>query len=175
MFYSEFRRQARLYGWPRRTEKAFAKRLYEMGYDKRPRYVMMPLPELARVLCVSREVVARWPKKGLRVGYRNPANGASYVSLKELKKFAKASPHRFAGLEYKNLFVLLGDEELCQHIVDTYPIRNGVSRRVLCITTNKVYDSAADAARQLKVVRQAITRACRENSTCLGRKFKYLN
>ena len=174
-FYAEFKRQAGMYGWPPRTEKAFAKRLYEMGYDKQPRYVMIQLPELARMLGVSREVTARWAKKDLPVGYRNPANGYSYVSIKEVRKFARRNPHKFAGIKYRNLFAVLGDEEFCQHIVDTYPIRPGLSRPVLCITTNKVYKSASDAAKQLNVVRQAITKACRENATCLGYRFKYID
>lgn len=174
-FYAEFKRRQTMNGWPPRTERAFARHVYAMGFDKQPRFVMVQVTQLARLLGISREVPTRWVKQGLAVGYRNPSNGYTYISFKEVRRFAQIYPHKFAGIKYKNLLTVLDDEEFCRHIVDTYPKRSGCKRPVLCITTGKKYESATQAAKQFNVVRQAITRACRLNATCCGYRFKYID
>lgn len=174
-FYGDFKRCQKQEGWPPRTERAFSKRVYQLGFNKQPRFVMVQVTELARLLDISREVPTRWIKQGLPIGYRNPSNGYTYVSFREVRRFARLHPHKFAGIKYRNLLTVLDDEEFCRYIVKTYPIRPGLKRRVLCITTGKTYDSATDAAKAFHVVRQAINQACRNNGTCCGYRFKYIS
>jgi DNA-binding transcriptional MerR regulator len=174
-FYGDFKRCAGMKGWPPRTSRAFRKRVNDLGFNSEPRFVMLRISELARMLGVSREVTKRWTEEGLPVGYRNPQNGHRFVSLKEVRRFARAKPHKFAGIKYKDLLTVLDDEQLAKDILERFPKRNGVSKRVLCITTGRTYDSASAAAKHYCVVRQSITRACRAGGTCIGHRFKYID
>lgn len=174
-FYGDFKRRAGQEGWPPRTARAFRKHINELGFNCKPRYRMICIAELARMLGVSREVIKRWTEEGLPVGYRNPHNGHCFVSLKEVRSFARLKPHKFAGLKYKDLLTVLDDENFAQDICAKYPKRKGMKKPVLCVTTGRRFESAASAAKHYCVVRQAITKACRSGKTCLGRNFKYLD
>ena len=51
---------------------------------------------------------------------------------------------------------------------------NGKKRKVVCIETNKIYDSLADAGRDFNVDKNSIWRCCQENfKTTKGYHFKY--
>ena len=173
-FFAEFKRQGTMNGWRRRTGNALARRLYRLGYTKQAEYNLINLCEVARTLGVSRMIPASWVAKGLvPIGYKNPLNGHTYISVEKVHELAQERPDCFAGISYERLYVLFGDQELCESIARDFPVKRGMPRKVFCVTTGKTFGSATEAAKEIFVTRQAITKACRDGSKCLGREYKF--
>lgn len=177
LFLKSYSKFATENGFPKRSKSAFSQRVNKLGYNLEPLTVMIGTKRLAELLDIPRGTVDDWPRQGLKISCRLK-DGTRYYDLKEIKNFAKARPQNFGGLKYKNLYRVLGDERLCRQIVLNYPRRHrGISspRRVLCITTNRVYGSLAEAGRANFVSKTAVYKSCKHGSEYVGLKFQYFD
>ena len=175
LFYEVFKRHATISGWPPRTFNGFCQHLAKLGYTAEPMTTMMSCSRLAKVIGVSPYTVSNWPHQGLKIRYRTK-DGTRYFNVNDVRKFAKARPQNFGGLKYEGLYALFGDEELCRHILLNYPKRHRIiaqPRRVLCVTTNKVYKSLADAAKDTYLHKTSVYKSCKFNQEFAGLRFRY--
>lgn len=175
LFYEVFKRHATINNWPSRTFSGFCQCLARLGYSAEPKTTMMSCSRLAKIIGISPNTVSNWPDQGLKVRYRMK-DGTRYFRISDIYKFAKMRPQNFGGLKYENLYALLGDEKLCRHILLTYPKRHRViaqPRRVLCVTSNKVYRSLADAAKDTFLDKTTVYKSCKFNQEFAGLRFRY--
>jgi len=177
LFYSMFKSHCTKNNWPTRTFFAFEQRVLRLGYSKKSLHSMITPSRLAGLLGISSNCIDDWPRQGLRISYVGK-NRARYFTIDEVKRFAKERPQNFGGIPYQNLFVVFGDEELCSYIRANYPKRNTClkpRRRVLCVTTNKIYNSLTAASKDTFLHKASIYKSCRFNRETCGLQFQYLD
>lgn len=164
-------------GFPMRSRTAFSQRVNRLGYKLEPLTFMIGTKRLAELLKIPRGTVDDWPRQGLKVSCRLK-DGTRYYNLKEVRNFAIARPQNFGGLKYEDLYRVLGDVDLCREIVLKYPRRHtGIAkpRRVLCVTTNKIYGSLAEAGKANFLSRTVIYKSCKFGKQYAGLRFQYFD
>lgn len=115
-------------------------------------------------------------KKGLSHKVLCLETGKEYISLRKASEDTKISRYTIArcckGLQKSTKgfhFEYVNSEEVKS-------TSNGKSRKVICVETNKVYNSLADAGRDFGVDKGNIWQACQSDLTTVqGYHFKYYN
>ncbi len=77
--------------------------------------------------------------------------------------------------------VLFGDnqkwcfeKEQLQVVIPISEVRDKLSRHVMCVETEKIFDSARKAGRSIGVTPQAVRTACRTGGRLKGKHWKYV-
>ena len=172
LLYERFRRFNSEKNLPKRTYQAFRLKMFRLGLSEYATTDYLCIQELANVTGRSRNAVAQWVKKGLKIVHATPRY--KYTSYAEVYEFAKNNPKYFGGIPQARLQRVLGDEELARKIIRNYPRRAGnfVEKPVICIEKGVVYKSLKEAAERNFISYDALRKAIRENRKCSGFTFR---
>lgn len=127
---------------------------------------------ICRLLGVSFDMTTRWSDRYGIPCFRD-GRRRRYFRRSELRRVAKESPERFAGISADRLFLLLEDRDLADSIAAAYPRRPMQCRPVRAIETGWLYPSVRVAASRVGVVRGSIQRAIRTGGTAAGYHWTY--
>lgn len=170
---------ARMNGYKDRTLVSIDKKIRSLGYSTRSEISYYSFNKVAQVLKVPRNTVAGWKKLTVDPLETYQHDGKkfafNYVTKKELLKFAKRRPECLGGVDQVGLGLLLEDADLAREILRKYPKRpkrQFKEKRVRCIETGKIYSSLGEAARDMHVVRQGISRAIKVGHRANGYHFE---
>ena len=175
VFYRDFKKATNKSGKSGRSFDAFKSKVNELGYTLTPVYNYIKLSDVAKKLDISKERVWYWVKRGLRVQYRCKAK-YRYVTLGAIKTFAKTKPHFFWGIPHYKLYALIGDVDLAEHIAMKYtkrPYCIAKPRRIICLETNKIYDSLKKAADANFLQITSIYKSAKLKKPTCGLNFRY--
>jgi hypothetical protein len=171
----------RMRGRPDRTTNSIDKKIRSLGYSTRAEIVYYSFSKVARILKVPRNTVAGWKKLTVDPLETYQHNGKkfafNYVTKKELLKFAQKRPECFGGVDQIGLGLLLEDADLAREILRQHPKRPKpayASKRVRCVETGKIYASLGEAARDVYVARQGISKAIRNGHRANGYHFEQI-
>lgn len=174
-----FNMWARMRKIPERTAGSIDKRIRKLGYSTRPEIEYYSFSKVAQILKVPRNTVAGWKKLTVDPLETYQHDGKkfafNYVTKKELLRFAKKRPECFGGVDQVGLGLLLEDADLAREILRQYPKRpkrKFAEKRVRCIETGRIYGSLGEAARDVFVSRQGISRAIRVGHRANGYHFE---
>ena len=163
-------------GNPKRTQKSISIKLFELGFSLQTKHQVYTTGAIARHLGLSSNTVRGWLRMGLE-SYKqtNNINSPFFITTRSLRRFARKKPHFFGGIPHIDLFLLLEDEQLVEHIVKTYPKRNSCitpPQPVRCIETGVIYNSYVEAAKAIYVSNYAIYQAIKFNRPVIGLHFE---
>lgn len=166
-------------GNPKRTQASIFIKLGELGFSMRTKHQVYTTGGVARMIGISPDTVRHWLKMGLE-SYKQTTNRNSpyFITTRSLRRFAKQHPECFGGIPHVDLFLLLEDEQLVEHIVKTYPKRNRVitpPQPVRCIETGVVYNSYIEAANAIFVTRCAIYKSVKYKRPIANLHFEKVN
>lgn len=173
-----FQRRARREGWPARSEKAIALRLYRSGLRGRPRAGGCTTTYgAAELLGLSGVRVAAWLRNPEieRILAPRTVRRIRYIERAAWRRLARERPDVFGGIPSDQLFQLLEDRELSDAVAAAHPIGRA-DWRIRCIETGKVWSSCKAAGAELCVAHDTISRAMREGRpvAVLGLRFEAL-
>lgn len=97
-----------------------------------------------------------------------------YISISDLRKFARQYPYEFGGVDSTELFFLIEDQELVDQIKENYPQRIKLAgpMRVRCIETGQVFPSQAQAAKHFHLYRSSLYKAIKYKKAVAGYHFE---
>lgn len=174
-----FNMWARMHGYKDRTLTSIDKKIRKLGYSTRAEIQYYSFAKVAEVLKVTRNTVAGWKKLSVDPLQTYQHDGKkfafNYVTKKELLRFAKKRPECLGGVDQVGLGLLLEDADLAREILRQYPKRpkpTYAPRRVRCIETGRIYASLGEAARDVHVVRQGISKAIKNGHKANGYHFE---
>ena len=169
----------RMRGRPDRTTISIDKKIRKLGYSTRAEIMYYSFSKVAQILKLPRNTVAGWKKLTVDPLETYQHDGKkfafNYVTQKELLRFAKKRPECFGGVDQVGLGLLLEDADLAREILRQYPRRpkrKFAEKRVRCVETGKIYASLGEAARDVYVARQGISRAIRKGHKANGYHFE---
>ena len=172
---------ARTHGYKDRTFGSIDKKIRKLGYSTRAEIMYYSFSKVAEVLKLPRNTVAGWKKLTVDPLETYQHDGKkfafNYVTKKELLKFAKKRPECFGGVDQVGLGLLLEDADLAREILRQYPKRperQYKEKRVRCIETGKIYASLGEAARDVYVARQGVSRSIRKGHKANGYHFEQI-
>lgn len=164
---------------PKRSRNSIEMKLQVLGLSKVSIHQYYSRSHIGRSLGIPAATVISWSKYGLETITPHPKSQEKFVTDKGIIKFAKENPRRFGGIPYEKLFLVLGDHELCKFITQNYPKRPAATfpaRRVICITTGKVYPSVRRAADENFVSVSSVYKSCKfHRKTCVNLEFRYFD
>lgn len=163
---------------PKRSRNSIEMKLQVLGLSKQSIHQYYTRSHLARSLGIPAGTVISWTKYGLDVVNPHPSCKEGYVTDKSIIQYARKYPQKFGGIPYTNLFLVLGDHELCKYITKTYPNRppqTFMPRRVICIQTGKVYPSVRRAAAENFLCVSSVYKSCKLGKTRGGLDFRYFD
>lgn len=163
---------------PKRSRNSIENKLQVLGLSKVSIHQYYSRTHLAKSLGIPAGTVISWAKYGLEVVTPHPNSKEQFVTDESIVKYAKQYPRKFGGIPYSKLFLVLGDHELCKFITDNYPNRppqTFAPRRVICITTGKVYPSVRRAAHENFLCISSVYKSCRLHKKRGGLDFRYFD
>lgn len=175
LFYRLFKSTTQKKGDPHRSFDAFKSKVNELGYDMTPIYNYIKLSDVAKKLGISKERVWYWTKKGLQVQYKCKSK-YRYVTLGAVRTFAKKNPKYFWGIPHHKLYALIGDADLSEYIALKYtkpPYCIAKPRRIICLETNKIYESLRKAADDNHLQITSIYKSAKLKKPTVGLNFRY--
>lgn len=172
---------ARTHGYKDRTLQSIDKKIRKFGYSTKPEISYYSFNKVAQILKIPRNTVAGWKKLTVDPLETYQHDGKkfafNYVTKKELLKFAKRRPECLGGVDQVGLGLLLEDADLAREILRQYPRRperQYKEKRVRCIETGKIYGSIGEAARDVYVARQGVSRAIHAGHKANGYRFEQI-
>lgn len=172
---------ARMHGYKDRTLQSIDKKIRSLGYTTKPEIMFYSFNRVAQILKVPRNTVAGWKKltvNPLRTYQHDGKKFAfNYVTKKELLRFAKQRPECLGGVDQVGLGLLLEDADLAREILRQYPKRperQFKQKRVRCVETGRIYGSIGEAARDVHVVRQGVSKAIKDGHRANGFHFELI-
>lgn len=170
---------ARMRGYESRTLRGIDKKIRRLGYSTKAEITYYSFSKIAKILKIPRNTVAGWKKLTVNPLETYQHDGKrfafNYVTTKELLKFAKRRPECLGGVDQIGLGLLLEDADLAREILRQYPKRfkpQFAQKRVRCIETGKIYGSIGEAARDMHVVRQGVSKAITDGYRANGFHFE---
>jgi hypothetical protein len=171
-------KRAAEHGWPVRTPKAIAVRLYKLGHQCSGRNgEWVTTGVVAEILNCKNSRVNKWIHQHgvkrilepLRVG------NVWYVKRSAWRRLAHEMPHILGGYSVDQLYALLEDRELAEQVASEHPLRSS-DYRVRCIETGRVWPSQTAAASELHVSHATISNAIVQGRSVpvLGLTFELL-
>ena len=175
LFYRHFKSTTQKKGDPHRSFDSFKAKVNELGYDMTPIYNYIKLSDVAKKLGIRKERVWYWVKRGLQVQFKCKSK-YRYVTLGAVKTFAKKNPKYFWGIPQHKLYALIGDADLSEYIALKYtkpPYCIAKPRRVICLETNKIYESLKKAADDNYMQSTSVYKSARLKRPTCGLNFRY--
>lgn len=170
---------ARTHGYKDRTAQSIDKKIRSLGYSTKAEIVYYSFSKVAQILKVPRNTVAGWKKLTVDPLETYQHDGKkfafNYVTKKELLKFAQKRPECLGGVDQVGLGLLLEDADLAREILRKHPRRperQYKQKRVRCVETGKIYASLGEAARDVYVTRQGVSRAIKDGHRANGYHFE---
>jgi hypothetical protein len=160
-----YHRWAADHGHPQRTDKALALYVQEQGGTIYAMGEWVTAGACCTAWHIKTGTMGRWLKRHrdiLRPVQPTGALGRFYIRRANLRAFARQLPHLLGGIAAADLFLILEDQELSDHIATAFPRRplSPVQKRpVRCIDTGVIYPSVRDAARAIPCSISAISQA----------------
>jgi hypothetical protein len=175
LFYAQFCREQKIYGWPPRTRLAFKSKLHELRISTKGIYVVVNKSTLASMLGLDVRSVSKMIRDGLKISHRCPKTGTIHIAFREVRRFAAQNPERFGGLDYYKLLSVLDDDEFCREILEKYPKRYRTTKpkRVLCLTTSRCFKSISQAAKGSFISERSVKRSILQKRPVHGLTFKF--
>lgn len=159
--------------FPYRTEKALLRRVHVYGYSAKAVGEWLDPPAIGQLLGIGGNQVRRWIVQGWIRGHQEGVKW--YISRKDLRDLAKRRPDLFQDRPETNLMQLLCDSALAKQLSKSSGrLRLGKGQKIRCLETGRTYNSMADAAEKIFVVRQTLSKAMREGRPCAGYSWKFV-
>lgn len=175
-----FQREARLRGWPERTENAMGCQAKKLGFSCRADAGTWTTTYGAgRLLGCDPRRIDAWFDEPSLVAILEPKQlkpgGARFICRAAWRRLARERPDVLGGLTADGLFLLLEDRELADAVASRYRLRRN-DYRVRCIETGRVYASCDAVAQSHHVSRSAVSLAIRRGRqvTSIGLSFEAL-
>lgn len=159
-------------GFATRTSKAVTWAACRRGMRDKATGDWVHTGYICRLLGVSFDTPHRWSDRYGIPCFRD-GRRRRYFRRSELRRVAKESPERFAGISADRLFLLLEDRDLADSVAAAYPRRPMQCRPVRCVETGWWYPSIRAAADRMGVDRCAISLAIRRGYRCSGYHWTY--
>lgn len=157
------------HGYPSRTRRALLYRAQRLKLSARAVGTWLTAQVIADTLEIPVSTVHSWQRQPDFPQKRvDPRVSISYIHRPALRAWAAKHPHRFGGLPRGPLVMLLEDEKLVDSILERFPLRPRANA-VRCVETGRTWPSAAAAARDLHVTRNAVDHALRQQRPVAGR------
>ncbi len=165
-------------GFTKRTTFSVWSKMKDLGLSLNSKYCVYTTTTVAETLGISVNTVRSWfrPNKENSLQFykqRQSRCSTKYVTSKSLRDFARVNPQYFGGVDFVDLYILLGDIKLVEYITENFPHRK--RSRVRCVETGQIFNSQKEAAKAFFVSETAIHIAIKYGRTANNYHFKRLN
>lgn len=160
---------------PPRTRNAIYLKCNDLNLSVKPLYNTLTTDRIIDALGIDDNIMQKWIRKGLKTSrYSKKQRSRHYISISDLRKFARQHPHEFGGVDSTELFFLIEDQELVDQIKENYPQRIKLAgpMRVRCIETGQVFPSQAQAAKHFHLYRSSLYKAIKYKKAVAGYHFE---
>lgn len=159
-------------GFTVRTRQAVIWAVNRRGMGDKATGDWMHTGYICRLIGISFDMPRRWSDQYGIPCYRD-GRGRRYFRRSELRRVARQSPERFAGISADRLFLLLEDRELADSVAAAYPLRPMEPKPVRAVEAGRLFPSLRAAASCIGINRGAIQRAIKTGGTAAGYHWTY--